>query len=186
MPSVIDLCNNALDKLGQSPIVSLIDGSKAANLCNRNWPLIRDRVLRRHPWNFATERAELASEVGFSTWDYAYRYPMPADCLRVLQVDGLSTDEYVVEKRAILSNESPIRIRYIARVEDPNQYDTLVQDAMALALAVELCEPMTQSTTKKEMLLGELNEALIEAKRIDGQENPPARYEEDDWISARY
>ena len=53
MPSVIDLCNSALDKVGQGAITSLSDGTKSAKLCNRNWPLVRDRVLRSHPWNFS-------------------------------------------------------------------------------------------------------------------------------------
>ena len=60
MASVIDICNKALDKLGQNPIISLTDGNKAANLCTRNWPLVRDQVLREHPWNFAMKRAILA------------------------------------------------------------------------------------------------------------------------------
>jgi hypothetical protein len=29
-------------------------------------------------------------------------------------------------------------------------------------------------------------ESLVAAKRIDGQENPPVEYEEDDWIKVRY
>ena len=46
MASVIDICNKALDKLGQNPIISLDDGNKAANLCARNWPLVRESWMQ--------------------------------------------------------------------------------------------------------------------------------------------
>ena len=68
MSSIIGICNNALDKLGHGPIISLDDGNKSANLCARNWPLVRDRVLRDHPWNFAVKRATLASASPAPDW----------------------------------------------------------------------------------------------------------------------
>lgn len=186
MPSVIDLCNKALDKLGQSPIVSLGDGNKAANLCTRNWPLIRDQVLRDHPWNFAVKRTQLSPLVDTPAWGFTYAFQLPAKCLRLIEVRDLSTDEYQVEGRQILANESVLYVRYIERVEDPNQYDTLFQDTVATRLAAELCEALTNSTSKKQVMMEEYDDSLLRAKRVDGQENPPVDFEEDDWIKVRY
>jgi len=186
MASVVDICNRALDKLGQGPIVSLEDGTKSANLCNRNWPLIRDQVLRDHPWNFAVRRAILAPDVNEPVWGFNYKSPLPSNCLRLIEVDNLSTGEYQVEGRAILSNDEAIRIRFIARIADPNDYDSLFQDAVASRLAVELCESLTQSNSKKELLIQEYDMILTAARRVDGQENPPAVFEEDEWLLARF
>lgn len=186
MASVVDICNRALDKLGQGPIVSLEDGTKSANLCNRNWPLIRDQVLRDHPWNFSIRRVTLAPDVTEPVWGFLYRSPLPTNCLRVIEVKDLSQGDYQVEGKAILSNQDVLYVRFIARITDPNEYDALFQDAVASRLAVELCESLTQSNTKKDLLIQEYDLILTKAKRADGQENPPAPFEEDTWLLSRY
>lgn len=186
MPSIVDICNKALDKLGHSPIASLDDGNKAANLCVRNWPLVRDEVLRDHPWNFAVRRATLASETTAPDWGFSSSFPFPEDCLRVLEVRDLSTDEYQIEGRAILANATVLYVRYIHRITDPNVYDSQFVNAVSTKLAVELCESLTQSSTKKDVLFQEYKDALIGATRSDAQENPPRQYEEDEWIAVRY
>lgn len=186
MPSVVDICNSALDKLGHGPITSLDDGTKSANLCKRNWPGVRDEVLRDHPWNFAVRRAVLAPSTTAPAWGFTYQFPFAADHLRLLEVRDLSTGEYQVEGRNILANDSALYVRYIAKIEDPNQYDVLFVDAAATRLAAELCEALTQSPTKKQEMMAEYMESLTSAKRVDGQENPPQVYEEDEWIAVRY
>lgn len=186
MPSVVDISNKALDKLGQGPITSLEDGSKSANLCNRNWSIIRDQVLRDHPWNFAVKRAILAADTTAPVWGFSYKFPLPADWLRLIEVRDLSTGEYQVEGRAILANDSALYVRYIYQVTDPNQYDALFVDAVATRLAFELCEALTQSNTKKELMWNEYQDSLTRARLVDGQENPPVDFEEDDWVLVRY
>lgn len=186
MSSVVDVCNSALDKLGHSPIISLDDGNRAAGLCKRNWPLVRDRLLRDHPWNFAVVRAVLAPADPPPEWGFESRFPFKSDHLRLLEVLDHSTGEYQVEGRSILANGSLLRIRYLARIDDPNQYETLFIDTLAARLAYELCEAVTQSNTKKEALWAEYEDALTRAKRADGQENPPQVFSEDEWIAVRY
>ena len=186
MSSIIDVCNKALDKLGQNPIISLTDGNKAANLCSRNWPLVRDQVLREHPWNFAMKRDILAPSTDAPAWGFENQFPLPADWLRLVEIRDLSTGEYQVESNTILANSDALYVRYIFRQEDPNKYDALFVDAVASCLAVELAEPLTQSTQKKQLAMQMYVESLVAAKRIDGQENPPVEYEEDDWIKVRY
>jgi hypothetical protein len=185
MPSVVDICNKALDKLGQSPITSLDDGNKAANLCSRNWPLIRDQVLRDHPWNFATRRATLAPSSTVPDWGFTASFPLPSACLRVTEVLDLSTSDYQIEGRAILADATVLYVRYVERITDPNVYDASFIDSAATRLAAEMCEALTQNNKKKEMLFSEYDASLTGAKRVDGQENPPVPFEEDDWITAR-
>lgn len=186
MPSVVDICNKALDKLGHGPITSLEDGTKAANLCNRNWSMIRNEVLRDHPWNFAVVRTTLSSLTEIPSWGFAHQFQMPADSLRLLEVRDLSTADYQVEGRRILANDDVLYVRYIAKITDPNEYDVHFVNAVSVRLAFELCEAITQSSTKKNELYQEYQQAKSDAKRADGQENPPQQIEEDEWISVRY
>lgn len=186
MPSVVDICNKALDKLGHGPITSLEDGTKAANLCNRNWAIIRDQVLRDHPWNFAVKRAVLAPTSDTPAWGFTHQFALPADNLRVLEIRDMSTADYQIESGYILANDDALYVRYTRRVTDPNQFDALFVDTVAVRLAFELCEAITQSNTKKADLWNEYDDSLTRAKKADGQENPPVVFEEDEWIEVRY
>ena len=186
MPSVVDLCNSALDKAGHGAITSLDDNTKAARLCSRNWPLVRDRVLRSHPWNFAVVRTNLAPHETAPSWGFTAKFPLPSDFLRLLEVRDLSTGEFQLEKGFIHANATVLYIRYISRIEDPNVYDALFFDTVATRLAAELAEPLTQSTTKKKALMEEYDAFIVDAKCADAQENPPAEYEEDSWVEVRY
>ena len=186
MPSVVDLCNSALDKAGHGAITSLEDNTKAARLCLRNWPLVRDRVLRMHPWNFAVRRTNLAAHETAPDWGFTAKFPLPSNFLRLLEVRDLSTGEFQLENGFIHANATVLYIRYIASITDPNVYDALFIDTVATRLAAELAEPLTQSTTKKKALLEEYDAFIDDAKRADAQENPPVAYEEDEWIKVRY
>lgn len=185
MSSVIDLCNKALDKLGQGAITSLSDGTKSSRLCDRTWPLVRDQVLRDHPWNFAVKRATLAASETAPDWGFTAQFPLPSDSLRLIEVRDLSTGEYQVENGHILADATVLYVRYIARITDPNVYDSLFVDTASTRMAFEMCEAFTQSNQKKQALFEEYSDSLTRAMRVDGQENPPADFEEDSWVLAR-
>ena len=48
MPSVVDICNEAMDLLGAATITALTENSKEARLCNRRFETVRDAVVRAH------------------------------------------------------------------------------------------------------------------------------------------
>ncbi len=58
MPSVVDICNEAMDLLGAATITALTENSKEARLCNRRFSTVRDATLRSHSWNCAIARAD--------------------------------------------------------------------------------------------------------------------------------
>ena len=186
MASVVDVVNKALDKLGHGAITSLGDGTKAANLATRVWPLTRDAALRDHPWNFAVKRTTTAPLSDAPSWGFSYQHEFPSDLLRLLEIRDLNRDEYQVEGNHILTDEDTLYIRYIRQVTDPNEYDALFIEAVSCFMAYEMCESLTQSNTKKEMLWQDYQSALMRAKSVDGQENPPQVFAEDSWIESRY
>lgn len=186
MPSVVDVVNRALDKLGYGAITSLSDGTKAANLADRTWPIVRDQMLRDNPWNFAVKRTTTAPLSEAPSWGFSYQHELPSDLLRLLEVRDLSSGEYQVEGSTVLTDESVLYIRYIAQITDPNAYDSLFIEALSAKLALEMCEELTQSNTKKRVLAEEYREALVRARGVDAVENPPTVFEEDLWVEVRY
>ena len=52
---------------------------------------------------------------------FSFKYDLPGDCLRLLRILDYDSN-HKVEGRSILSNNSSMKILYISRVTDPNQY----------------------------------------------------------------
>lgn len=186
MTSVVDVVNKGLDKLGYGAITSLSDGTKAANLADRAWPLVRDEVLRMHPWNFAIKRTTTAPDSTAPSWGFLYQHSMPSDLIRIIELLDLSAAEYQIEGRKILCDVDTLYLRYVSRIEDPNKFDPMFIDTVACKLAYEMCEELTQSNTKKDLLYREFDESIRKARVVDSMENPPGQFEEDSWIEVRY
>lgn len=189
MSSVVDICNRALQKLGADRIISLTQNSVSARACNLAYEPVRDAELRAHLWNFAVKRRELAADVAAPVYGYDYAYTLPPDCLRLLkndyQEDAYDKD-WKVEGRKILTNDSaPLRIRYIARITDTTLYDALFMEVLSCKLAMEMCEELTQSNTKRQLAAEEYKAALREARKMNAFESVPAQQDTDTWLTSR-
>lgn len=189
MASDVEICNRALQRLGSKRIVSLSEDSVAARACNVAYTVIRDAELRAHPWSFAVKRATLAADATSPDWGKANAFTLPSDFLRLLPTyperNGLFID-HEIESGKILTNDSaPLYIRYIYRVTDPNQMDVLFRESLAVKLAFELCEELTQSNTKKDGLSVDYKSAIREAKRTNAIEKIADQPPEDEWVTVR-
>jgi hypothetical protein len=189
MSSFVDICNRALQKLGAERITSLTQDSVNARACNLAFEPVRDAELRAHPWNFAITRTTLAEDATAPEFGYTAQFTLPSDCLRLLPPDPASniTDlDWQIEGRKILTNEvSSLEIRYIKREEDSNQYDSLFTEALACALAMELCEELTQSNTKAQTVREDYKRVMREARKLNAFENISAEQQTDTWLTVR-
>lgn len=96
MASVVDICNLALSRLGDTATVSSIDppeGSPQAQYCATFYPIARDTLLEMHQWTFCTRRTIPAQvDYPYSQWKYAYA--APSEMLDVIAVlDRNATDD---------------------------------------------------------------------------------------------
>jgi hypothetical protein len=83
MPSETDICNLALDRLGQAPISSMSQTTGNGPVVSRNYYQERDALLRETHWTFARSEITLTqlSENTWQNWAFAYAYP--PDCLKI-------------------------------------------------------------------------------------------------------
>jgi len=172
MASVVDICNSALNQIGASNIIALTEDSKAARLCNQRYDFVRDATFRAHPWNSLTTRVALAPDTATPVFEFTQQFTLPTDpfCLRVLGLSDANT-LYRVEGRKLLCNESTIQMIYIARVTDVNQYDTLLIETLAAALAADLAYPLVGSSALGSNMYSLYQTKLTEARFVDATED---------------
>lgn len=172
MASIVDICNSALNQIGASNIISLTEDSKAARICNQRFTFIRDSVFRSHPWNCLTTRATITPDTAAPAFEFSKQFTLPTDpfCLRVLQLSD--TDIlYKIEGRKLLCDESSIEMIYIGRVEDGNQYDLLLIEALAAAMAADLAYPLVGSSALGANMYQLYQNKLTEARFVDATED---------------
>lgn len=187
--SVVAICNRALDTLGADPITSLEDTSKAARLCQRNYEISRDAVLRAYPWNCAMGRASLAALTDTPAFGFAYYYQVPDDFLRLwrLQDEDEGVVKWRLEGRRIATDQAaPLLIVYAQVVTDPAQFDALLVDALAARLAADIAFSLVGSQQAQAQAWDVYRAKLAEARQIDAQEQGvPDEFTAPDWIESR-
>ena len=169
MASVVDICNGALNQLGATTILSLTEDSKNARLCNSRYTQIRDALFRTHPWNCLQKRIALAADTTAPAWGFSYAYTLPADCLRLLRILDYDSN-YKVEGRKILSNTSSMKILYIGRVTDPNEYDESLRETLSAALGADIAFAVTSNNQTATNMYNLFQDKLKDARFVDSTE----------------
>ena len=169
MASIVQICNGALNQLGASTILTLTEDSKNARLCNARYTNVRDAVFRTHPWNCLQKRIQLASDTDTPAWGYSFQYTLPSDCIRLLTILDYDYD-YKVEGRKILANHGTVKIQYVARIDDANQYDELLREVISAALAADIAYAITSSNPVATQMYQLYQEKLKDARFVDATE----------------
>lgn len=176
--------NAALGKLGQGAVLSFDDPDDRARWLERRFADVRDLCLRANHWRFAMARARLSAEATAPAFGYARQFPLPADCLRLVEVVG--DPAWSVEGGRILTDAAaPLDIRYVRRAEDVAGWDPMFAEAVACRLAFDLAEKLTQSSGKKEAALRDYQSALREAVRVNAIETAAEAVPDGSWVLAR-
>lgn len=189
MASAVGICNRALQKLGATRITTLTENTKNGRACNVAYEICRDRELRAHTWSFATTRAQIAADSVAPEFGRANAFQLPSNFLRLLPLypeDNVNTIDWQIEGKKIYTDDtSPLKIRYIYKVTDPNEMDVLYQEALSTRIALELVEEITQSNTKKKLLKQDYKDIISDARRVNAIERVAQRPPTDPWITAR-
>ena len=193
MASEVEICRLALDMLGDASINDLAEESKQARLCRRNYPLMRDAVLRAHPWNCAIRRNSLAKDTDPPEFGFGFQYTAPSDSLRVLPLtadgepDGRPVKHRIEGRKILCDIDAPLPVRYIRRVADPGVFDSLLVHAIAARLAFAISFSLTGSRSKQDDTMAQYRLIMREARRIDGMEGTPEQQvSPSSWEQARY
>lgn len=166
----LELFNLAMSHLGiRAKIAAADEDGVEANACRTHWAGLRDLSLRLHDWNFARVTARLEaladpvpnsapdSDPGAPAPRWRHRHALPADCLRLRQLNGQPVGdpprafcEIAAERDSggaigavLYSDVTPADATYTARVVDPERWDAGFADAIGWGLAARLCYELT-------------------------------------------
>lgn len=186
--SVTDIENSALIKLGAERIGSDDENNARARLCRQQYPIIRDAVLRAHPWKCAIARIALTpispKPVNFPEWTNVFQ--LPVDCMRIIETSLDDCEAWNVEQRYFLANSTPVTIRYIQRVTDVSKFDDNLCEAIAWGLAADIAYAITQSVQLATAAAGSYKSVLMEARSFNAQQGSSPRVSSDQVINSRW
>jgi hypothetical protein len=177
MLSPTDVCNLALAKLGARRINDIAsDETAEAKSCRLHFPMIRDGLLRRHQWSFATARATLSRLAEDPPTEWSGAWQVPADLVRLVRIVGASPQNpvkaFALEGRRLLTRGSTeVSIVYISNAVPVGEWDSLFVDAVRLSLAAAIAGDVTQNPALAQNALRELEAlALPAAQTADARE----------------
>lgn len=185
----VDICNLALDIMGEAPIASIDDPeTEKEELMARWYDTTRRAVLRKYLWNFAQKWRVLA-RTGAGEGEYADAYALPNDFVRLNGVGEHKDRPYeefeLGEGVLYASKGNSISIRYNRDVTNVAKFDPLFVNLFALRLARATAFQITKKKTMVEIIDQLLKQAEPESASVDGQERKPIRIQNSKYLAAR-
>lgn len=94
MPTQVELCNLALSKVSELPIVTIIDSLPRAQSCAQEYQGALDEVLEEAFWPFAQTRLALTINSTAPAFGYASAFDLPADFINVEIFNNANVEDY--------------------------------------------------------------------------------------------
>lgn len=166
--------NEALGHLSITPILSIDSGVDfKAKQCAFFFPVVRDAMQRRYPWNFAEARVKLAASDTAPIFGFCNAFPLPQDCLAVRELPGACGDslKWRVVGRAIYTNiGAPLELVYTRRVVEVALWDAQFRIAFGFSLAGALARPLAKDSDLSKEMKQTASDAAEEAFPADAAE----------------
>lgn len=172
--SKVEVANIALAGLRANIIDNFNDESAEAIAVRTMWDTIRQSELAKHPYNFAIKRAQLPRLSNKPIFGYAYQFQLPADCLRVIAVDG-NTD-YKIEGARLLTNDVSADVKYVYDNTDLSSWSPNFTDLVAARLRVELSYTLAADKNLMQLSKELYDRKAQEVRNIDAQQDTPDRF----------
>lgn len=184
----LQITNLGLGKISSSRIQRLDPATSPLEVYMHNGytPWKRAELTKRR-WVFALEDdVVLSLKDTIAGVARPYKYELPTRCLRPVRQ---KRTEWVQRGRFVYSADPALKIQQINNVPEAD-FDALFVDVLACWIAVQSCEYVTQSNTKKDDVKAMYGEAVAVAGKMNafiiGPEDVTADDNDFDFVNARY
>lgn len=117
--------------------------------------------------------------------DFAYRFAVPSDNLRILRVNELEIDTWRLEQGYIYTDEGEIWVEYIYDAQTETEFDDMFVDVFAARLSAEISFYLTDNSTLTEQSWNIYNQKIRDARTMDAREGTPRGFESSTWLDVR-
>lgn len=170
--SALALSSRALLKIGAQPVASFDEGTAEAEVAANLYPGIRDALLASHPWSFATAQAALGRLSAVPRAEFAFAFQLPAGFLRALSAGTAGRARgivYRLQEDRLFTDAESVALTYLFR-PDESAFPPYFAAALAARLAAEFCIPLTENSSRAEMLYRLADAELRVARLADSQQ----------------
>lgn len=197
MQNRTDVINMALQRCGAAGINIAFEDTQEAAIAAGAYDRCRNYVLSQWKWRFATRSATLAQSADKPAFGYRYAFPLPGDCIEVIDVHPYAVDEegtviprdmfrhhqaaWEIEGRDIVSNFPMLALRYVSNADGdmPEPFANVLAWRLAFEIAPYLQQGTNQATQFYQLYL----QALDEAKVDDSVQQKPEKMP--DWRASK-
>lgn len=183
----IAIASRALIRLGAKPISSFNDGTVESEIAGALYDSVRDTMLSSYLWGFASTQRTLNQLTESPLADFQNAFALPNDFLRAVSAGtggkgrGIS---FRVVNGQLHTNTSNVTLSYIYQPPE-EEFPAYFTNALITRLAAEYAIPITESTTRADMLYRQAEQEFFKARQIDAQQDTPGRIEDFSLIKAR-
>ncbi|AXV15119.1 hypothetical protein CYG48_05040 [Neorhizobium sp. SOG26] len=193
MATRLDVYKQAELHIGKSTITALTDVVEARYKFDQAWLGVVEEAFSEGDWNFAKKTSSITATAGVPIDGWAYSFDYPADYLRTVSMAPYAAwrgdfYDFADQGGGLYANTQNLTITYIssASVSDPTKWPTMFWRYVALKLAYETCEALTNGTTKQADLEKRLKKALRQAKSVDARNENNKRPKVGSWMRSRH
>ncbi len=183
----IDLCSQALVKLGAKSIASMDENTTEAMVAQQLYEPTLQNLLSSYPWRFALCQTPLGRLDETPIADYQYAFQMPSNCLRVLSAGQNNKSaglNYKIVGKKLYTSVPTVVLTYLCRPEE-DTFPPFFNQALVDHLAAEFCLPLTESSNRTEYLKKCAAESIKQARLIDSQQSVNPCFQDFSLIEVR-
>lgn len=185
--SEVDICNEALALLGETPIRSIDESNNRAGLCKTLLPRVRDFNLSMQDWSFARKTALL--RILEDEHPEGAVFQIPSDCLTPLNLFPRTQfrDPWKIEGNKIIipwlsseDTDAEVYLQYTAKTTNTSLFSESFKNVLAIDLAFRMCMPLTQDAKLYGALGSSLRITRLENAAEDANRGDEYRFADED------
>lgn len=166
-----DLCNVALDLVGEAPIANISVAQRVPELCERHYVLTRREVLQENKWHIALaldDLAEVVTPTPPAPWTKSFQ--QPTDWLATFDsnLGGYTSAQLVPYQtlgQRIYTDAENVRILYARDIPNVSEMPPLLQRAISARLATYLVIAL-KGDDRRFQSLAALEDRIIEMAKM--------------------
>lgn len=182
------IINTALMRVGAQGVTAAFQDSPVAQAAAAAYDRSLNSCLSLHPWSFALRHAVLPRGAAAAAPGWRYVYPLPADCLRV--VDAFSSNPleeqripYDLAGDALQADADNVTLIYVSA--EAAAFSEAFAEALAWRVALEIAPYVEQGGGNTRDYLEMFERALDRAKVENDIQQRPGRVWRSGFLRAR-